>query len=90
MRSALFKNDYDRISSWVNMNICKYVSIENTGIVLHFLDNTAYLIVSSDCLEKVNVDSKDILVAIMDKFWGSSDDAIIDIDEIIKTLQKKE
>lgn len=90
MRSALFKNDYDGISSLVNMNICKYVSIENTGVVLHFLDNTTYLIASSDCLERANVDSKDVLVAIMDKYWGSSDDTIVDIDEIIQTLQKKE
>lgn len=90
MRSALFRNDYDKISSWVNMNICKYIGIEKGNIIIRFLDNTAYLIVSSDCIDSAKVDDKEVLTAIMDKYWGTSDDTVVDIDEIIKALQKKE
>lgn len=47
MKNILFKNSFEEKSSWVNLNSCKFISIESTGIVVHFVDNTTYLIVSS-------------------------------------------
>lgn len=89
MKSALFKNKCERKTSWVNMRNCKYIGMAVPGIVLAFIDGTMHLIVTSEYIEKSGVDSEEILEAIVDKLWGSYDDAFVDIDEIIETLQKK-
>lgn len=89
MKSILFKNDYDKKSSWVNLHSCKYISIEREGIALHFIDNTTYKVVSIEYIESSNVSGKAVLDAIVDCIWGSSDDAIVDIDKIIEHLQKE-
>ena len=89
MKSALFKNKCEGKTSLVNMCNCKYISMAVSGIVLAFIDGTMHLIVTSEYIEKSGVDSEEILEAIVDKLWGSSDDAVVDIDEIIETLQKK-
>lgn len=89
MKGILFKNDYDKKSSWVNLYSCKYISIEREGIVLHFIDNTTYKVVSIEYIESSNVSGKAVLDTIVDSIWGSSDDAIVDIDKIIEHLQKE-
>lgn len=89
MKSILFKNDYDKKSSWVNMHSCKYISAEREGIDLHFIDNTTYKVVSIEYMESAQVSDKAVLDAIVDRIWSSSDDAIVDIDKIIEHLQKE-
>lgn len=89
MKGILFKNDYDKKSSWVNLHSCKYISIEREGIVLHFIDSTTYKVVSIEYIESANVSGKAVLDTIVDSIWGSSDDAIVDIDKIIEHLQKE-
>lgn len=89
MKGILFKNDYDKKSSWVNLHSCKYISIEREGIVLHFIDNTTYKVVSIEYIESANVSGKAVLDIIVDYIWGSSDDAIVNIDKIIEHLQKE-
>lgn len=51
MKSILFKNSFEEKSSWVNLNSCKFISIESIGIVVHFVDNTTYLVVSSHYIQ---------------------------------------
>lgn len=83
MKSILFKNSFEEKLSWVNLNSCKFISIESVGIVMHFVDNTTYLIVSSHYIQVSGVGSRDVLFAIVDKIWGDSDDTIVDIDAIV-------
>lgn len=87
MKSILFKNSFEEKSSWVNLNSCKFISIESIGIVVHFVDNTTYLIVSSHYIETSGVGSRDVLFAIVDKIWGDSDDTVVDVDAIIDNLK---
>ena len=51
MKSILFMNSFEEKSSWVNLHSCKFISIESKGIVVHFVDNTTYLVVSSHYIE---------------------------------------
>lgn len=87
MKNILFKNSFEEKSSWVNLNSCKFISIESTGIVVHFVDNTTYLIVSSHYIQVSGVGNRDVLFAIVDKIWGDSDDAVVDVDAIIDKLK---
>lgn len=87
MKSILFKNSFEEKSSWVNLNSCKFISIESAGIVVHFVDNTTYLIVSSHYIQLSGVGTRDVLFAIVDKIWGDSDDAVVDVDAIIDNLK---
>lgn len=86
---CFIQNKCERKTSLVNMCNCKYISMTVSGIVLAFIDGTMHLIATSEYIEKSGVDSKEILEAIVDKLWGSTDDTVVDIDEIIETLQKK-
>lgn len=87
MKSILFKNSFEEKSSWVNLNSCKFISIESTGIVVHFVDNTTYLVVSSHYMQVSGVGTRDVLFAIVDKIWGDSDDTVVDVDAIIDNLK---
>jgi hypothetical protein len=87
MKSILFKNSFEEKSSWVNLNSCKFISIESIGIVVHFVDNTTYLVVSSHYIQVSGVGVRDVLFAIVDKIWGDSDDTVVDVDEIIDNLK---
>lgn len=87
MKSVLFKNSFEDKSSWVNLQSCKYISIESEGLVVHFVDDTTYLIASSHYMQKSGIGSRDVLLAIVDKIWGDSDDTVVDVDEIIDNLK---
>lgn len=87
MKSILFKNSFEEKSSWVNLNSCKFISIESMDIVVHFVDNTTYLVVSSHYIQVSGVSARDVLFAIVDKIWGDSDDTVVDVDEIIDNLK---
>lgn len=87
MKSILFKNSFEEKSSLVNLNSCKFISIESTGIVVHFVDNKTYLVVSSHYMQVSGVGTRDVLFAIVDKIWGDSDDTVVDVDAIIDNLK---
>lgn len=87
MKSILFRNSFEEKSSLVNLNSCKFISIESTGIVVHFVDNTTYLIVSSHYMQVSGVGTRDVLFAIVDKIYGDSDDTVVDVDAIIDNLK---
>lgn len=87
MKSILFKNSFEEKLSCVNLNSCKFISIESTGIVLHFVDNTTYLIVPSHYMQVSGVGNRDVLFAIVDKIWGDLDDTVVDVDAIIDNLK---